>query len=593
MDVRDKIYVNGAWVPSTGTGTLEVIDSATEEVFATIPEGTPEDVDRAVQAAAAAFPGWAATSHEERGKLLKRIGEALAARTDEIAAVISHEVGMPMTLSGSIQVGLPAGAFADAANAAEAFEWEEELGNSLVVHEPVGVVGAITPWNYPLYQVVLKVAPALAAGCTVVLKPSEVAPINAFILAEVIDEVGLPPGVFNLVSGVGPVVGEAIASHPKVDMVSFTGSTRAGRRVMELAAEGIKHVSLELGGKSANILLDDADFAAAVPAGLFGCYMNSGQTCSALTRMLVPRDKLAEVEELAAGAAAGFAPGDPFEAGKLLGPLVSAVQRDRVRGYIKKGIEEGAKLVVGGAEAPEGLEKGFYVQPTVFSDVTPDMTIAKEEIFGPVLSIIPYDTEEEAIEIANGTPYGLSGAVWSGDSARAERVARQMRTGQVDINGGNFNPSAPFGGYKQSGIGRERGQVRAGRVRRNQVDAALTSRRRTGVAVATPTPTATPPACRSEAAPILRGRCGCRRDRRGRARRHDAPVAGRRRAQPTPPRQQARALVPTRLCPRTARRRRVRRSLRRRRRLRRRRTPGCCPRRTSCPAPQLLNSRPR
>jgi betaine-aldehyde dehydrogenase len=459
MLVRDKIYINGAWVPSTGKGTLDVIDSATEEVFATIPEGTAEDVDKAVEAAAAAFPGWAATSREERAKLLTRIGEALGARTDEIAQVISHEVGMPMTLSGSIQVGLPAGAFADAAQAAENFQWEEEVGNSLVVREPVGVVGAITPWNYPLYQVVLKVAPSLAAGCTVVLKPSEVAPINAFILADVIDEVGLPPGVFNLVSGVGPVVGEAIAAHPKVDMVSFTGSTRAGRRVMELAAEGIKRVSLELGGKSANILLDDADFATAVPAGLFGCYMNSGQTCSALTRMLVPRERLAEVEELAVAGTAGFAPGDPFEAGKLIGPLVSAVQRDRVVGYIKKGIDEGAKLIVGGAQPPEGLgDKGFFVQPTVFSEVTPDMTIAKEEIFGPVLVLMPYDTEEEAIEIANGTPYGLAGAVWSGDSARAERVARQLRTGQVDINGGNFNPQAPFGGYKQSGFGRERGK---------------------------------------------------------------------------------------------------------------------------------------
>jgi betaine-aldehyde dehydrogenase len=459
MLVRDKIYINGTWVPSTGKGTLDVIDSATEEVFATIPEGTAEDVDKAVEAAAAAFPGWAATSREERAKLLTRIGEALGARTDEIAQVISHEVGMPMTLSGSIQVGLPAGAFADAAQAAENFQWEEEVGNSLVVREPVGVVGAITPWNYPLYQVVLKVAPSLAAGCTVVLKPSEVAPINAFILADVIDEVGLPPGVFNLVSGVGPVVGEAIAAHPKVDMVSFTGSTRAGRRVMELAAEGIKRVSLELGGKSANILLDDADFATAVPAGLFGCYMNSGQTCSALTRMLVPRERLAEVEELAVAGTAGFAPGDPFEAGKLIGPLVSAVQRDRVVGYIKKGIDEGAKLIVGGAQPPEGLgDKGFFVQPTVFSEVTPDMTIAKEEIFGPVLVLMPYDTEEEAIEIANGTPYGLAGAVWSGDSARAERVARQLRTGQVDINGGNFNPQAPFGGYKQSGFGRERGK---------------------------------------------------------------------------------------------------------------------------------------
>jgi aldehyde dehydrogenase (NAD+) len=458
MDVRDKIYINGSWVASTGTGVLEVIDSTTEEVMATIPDGTPEDVDKAVQAAAAAFPAWAATSNEERAKLLTRVGEALAARTDEIAAIISHEVGMPMTLSGAVQVGLPAGAFADAAKAAEEFAWEEELGNSLVVHEPIGVVGAITPWNFPLYQVVLKVAPALAAGCTVVLKPSEVAPINAFILAEVIHEIGLPAGVFNLVTGVGPVVGEAIASHPKVDMVSFTGSTRAGKRVMQLAAESVKRVSLELGGKSANILLDDADLSAAVPAGVFACYMNSGQTCSALTRMLVPRDKLAEVEELAAGAAAGFAPGDPFEEGKLLGPLVSAVQRDRVRGYINKGIEEGAKLVIGGAEAPEGLEKGFFVQPTVFSEVTRTMTIANEEIFGPVLSIIPYDTEEEAIEIANDTPYGLSGGVWSSDPARAEKVARQMRTGQVDINGGAFNPGAPFGGYKQSGIGRERGK---------------------------------------------------------------------------------------------------------------------------------------
>jgi acyl-CoA reductase-like NAD-dependent aldehyde dehydrogenase len=454
MDVRDKIYINGSWVPSTGTGTLEVIDSATEEVFATIPDGTPEDVDKAVQAAAAAFPAWSATSVEERGKLLTRIGEALGARTEEIAAVISHEVGMPMTLSGVVQVGLPTGAWADAAKAAEDLVWEEELGNSLVVREPIGVVGAITPWNYPLYQVVLKVAPALAAGCTVVLKPSEVAPINAFILAEVIDEVGLPAGVFNLVTGVGPVVGEAIASHPKVDMVSFTGSTRAGKRVMQLAAESVKRVALELGGKSANIILDDADLSAAIPAGIFACYMNSGQTCSALTRMLVPRSKLAEVEELAATAAAGT----PFGEGMLLGPLVSAVQRDRVRGYITKGIDEGAKLVAGGVEAPEGLEKGFFVQPTVFSEVTRTMTIANEEIFGPVLSIIPYDTEEEAIEIANDTPYGLSGGVWSSDPERAEKVARQMRTGQVDINGGTFNPGAPFGGYKQSGIGRERGR---------------------------------------------------------------------------------------------------------------------------------------
>jgi aldehyde dehydrogenase (NAD+) len=458
MDVRDKIYINGSWVPSTGSGTLEVIDSTTEEVMATIPEGTPEDVDKAVQAAAAAFPAWSATSREERAKMLIRIGEALAARTEEIANTIAHELGMPLSLAGGIQVGLAAGAFADAAHAAEAFPWEEEIGNSLVVREPVGVVGAITPWNYPLFQIVLKVAPALAAGCTVVLKPSEVVPLNAFALAEVMDEMGLPAGVFNLVTGVGPVVGEAIASHPKVDMVSFTGSTRAGKRVMELASNSVKRVSLELGGKSANILLDDADFAKAVPAGLFACYLNSGQTCSALTRMLVPRDRLAEVESLALEGVAGFAPGDPFGEGTLLGPLVSSVQRDRVRGYINKGIEEGAKLVAGGSDAPDGLQKGFFVQPTIFSEVTRTMTIAQEEIFGPVLCIIPFDSEEEAIEIANGTPYGLAGAVWSGDPARAEKVARLLRTGQVDINGGAFNPSAPFGGYKQSGVGRERGK---------------------------------------------------------------------------------------------------------------------------------------
>jgi len=459
MEVRDKIYIGGAWVPSTGKGTLEVTDSNTEEVMATIPAGTAEDVDKAVQAAADAFAGWSATSVEERAKMLSRISEGLAARTDDIAQTISREVGMPMTLSGAIQVGLPTGAFAEAAQQVTEFGWEEEIGNSLVVREPVGVVGAITPWNYPLYQIALKVAPALAVGCTVVLKPSEVAPLNAFALTEVIEEVGLPPGVFNLVTGVGPVVGEAIASHPKVDMVSFTGSTRAGKRVMQLAAEGVKRVALELGGKSANVILEDADLDAAVPSGIFACYLNSGQTCSALTRMIVPRSRLAEVEEkAAAAAAAGFPPGDAFEPGVMLGPLISATQRDRVRGYIQKGIDEGAKLVVGGTEAPEGRDKGYFVQPTVFSEVTKDMTIAQEEIFGPVLSIIPYDTEDEAIEIANSTVYGLAGGVWAGDQVHAEEVARKLRTGQVDINGGAFNPEAPFGGYRQSGFGRERGR---------------------------------------------------------------------------------------------------------------------------------------
>ena len=452
-----KLYINGAWIDSTGTETIDVVNSATEAVIDTVPSGTSEDVDAAVAAAAAAFPAWSARPWQERAQLVAKIGEGLAARQEEIAELLAQELGMPLKLANRVQTGMALGAFFGAAKVAETFEWERELNNSLVVREPIGVVGAITPWNYPLYQVALKVAPALVAGCTVVVKPSEVVPLNAYVLAEVIDQVGVPAGVFNLVSGVGPVVGEAIASHPRVDMVSFTGSTRAGKRVMELAADSIKRVSLELGGKSANLLLDDADFATAVPAGLFGCFINSGQTCSALTRMLVPRDRLAEVEELAVGAIEKFTPGDPFEPGRVLGPLVSAVQRDRVRHYITKGIDEGAKLVYGGPDAPQGLDKGYYVQQTVFSEVTPQMTIAQEEIFGPVLAIMPYDSEEEAIEIANGTPYGLAGAVWSGDPARAERVARRLRTGQVDINGGAFNPEAPFGGYKQSGLGRERG----------------------------------------------------------------------------------------------------------------------------------------
>ncbi|MGH9017330.1 MAG: aldehyde dehydrogenase family protein, partial [Acidimicrobiales bacterium] len=317
---------------------------------------------------------------------------------------------------------------------------------------------AITPWNYPLHQIAAKVAPALAAGCTVVLKPSEVAPLNAFILAEIIDEVGLPAGVFNLVTGVGPVVGEAIAAHPLVDMVSFTGSTRAGKRVMELAAQGVKRVALELGGKSPNVILDDADFEKAIPAGVAAAYMNSGQTCSALTRMIVPRSRLAEAEELAVKTAETYTTGDPFDATTRLGPLVSATQRERVRGYIHKGESEGATLLTGGADSPEGLESGYFVRPTVFSNVTTDMTIAQEEIFGPVLSIMPSDTEEEAIRIANDTIYGLAGGVWAGDKEHAEKVARQVRAGQVEVNGGGFNATAPFGGYKQSGIGRELGK---------------------------------------------------------------------------------------------------------------------------------------
>jgi acyl-CoA reductase-like NAD-dependent aldehyde dehydrogenase len=456
-DVRDKLYIGGGWVPSDGSNSIAVVDSTTEEVIGSVPEGTVEDIDRAVAAAREAFPGWSATPVEERAALLTAVSAALGERMESLADLITHEVGMPLVLSQLVQVGLPMAAFGSMAQVTTDFTWEQTVGNSLVVREPIGVVGAITPWNYPLHQIAAKVAPALAAGCTVVLKPSEVAPLNAFVLCDIFEEVGLPAGVFNLVSGFGPVVGEAIAAHRDVDMVSFTGSTRAGKRVAEVAAATVKRVALELGGKSANVILGDADLATAVPDGVNKCYMNSGQTCSALTRMLVPRDRLSEVEALATAAAESFTPGDPFDGETRLGPLVSAVQRDRVRNYIEKGVGEGATLLTGGAEAPEGLDKGYFVKPTVFSSVTRDMTIARDEIFGPVLSIIPYDTEEEAIDIANDTEYGLAGGVWSSDPERAKALARRLRTGQVEVNGGGFNPMAPFGGYKQSGNGREFG----------------------------------------------------------------------------------------------------------------------------------------
>ena len=456
--VRDSFYINGEWVKASSAETLEVTTSGTGERYATIPAGTVEEANRAVEAAAAAFTGWANTSPKERGEFLLRISEKLAERSDEIALTIANEVGMPLMLAKGIQAGLPTMTFADNAQRAAEFTWEEVVGNSTFVREPVGVVAAITPWNYPLHQIANKVAAALAAGCTVVVKPSEVAPINAFILADIIHEVGLPKGVFNMVTGLGPVVGEAIVAHPKTDMVSFTGSTRAGKRVMQIAAEMVKRVSLELGGKSANIILEDADLPKAVADGVFKAFLNSGQTCSALTRMVVPRARLGEVEEIAVATAASLLPADPITGSSLLGPLVSAPQQQRVRNYITKGIDEGARLICGGVAAPEGLEQGFYVQPTIFSDVRNDMIIAQEEIFGPVLSIIPYDSEEEAIAIANDSSYGLAGGVWAASDEKAFEVARKLRTGQVEINGGAFNVVAPFGGYKQSGIGRELGQ---------------------------------------------------------------------------------------------------------------------------------------
>jgi betaine-aldehyde dehydrogenase len=458
MKVYDKLYIGGEWVPPSGKGSFDVVNASTEEVMGRIPAGDASDVARAVKAARAAFDVWSRTPVAERVQYLQKIQAALAARTPEIAETVAGEVGMPMPLSTMIQAGLPTLSFGVAAQTAASYAFEEQVGNSTVVKEPVGVVGCITPWNYPLHQVAAKVAPALAAGCTVVLKPSEVAPLTAFMLAEIIDEVRLPRGVFNLVSGDGPTVGEALASHPEVDMVSFTGSTRAGRRVSELAAKTVKRVALELGGKSANVILDDADLKAAVKGGVQNCYLNSGQTCSAWTRMLVPKAKHDEAAKIAKEVAEAFTPGPASDANSKLGPLVSKTQQERVRSYIKKGIEEGATLVTGGAEQPSNLPKGYFIKPTVFANVKNSMTIAQEEIFGPVLCIIPYENEEDAIRIANDSMYGLAGGVWSADADHAKRVARRIRTGQVDINGGQFNPMAPFGGYKQSGHGRELGK---------------------------------------------------------------------------------------------------------------------------------------
>jgi aldehyde dehydrogenase (NAD+) len=366
------------------------------------------------------------------------------------------EVGSPISIATSIQAGLPVVVTQSYAKLAREAKFEQEIGNSLVVREAAGVTGAITPWNYPLHQIMAKVAPALAAGCTVVLKPSEVAPLNAMLLAEACLAIGLPAGVLNIVTGYGPVAGEAIASHRDVDMVSFTGSVRAGKRVAALAAETIKRVTLELGGKSSCVILDDAPFEKAIPSGARNAMLNSGQTCSAWTRMLVPRARQQDAIDLAKKAIAGLTVGDPLDANTRLGPLISSTQRERVEGYISKGRQEGAKLVAGGAR-PATLPKGYYVEPTIFADVNSPMTIAQEEIFGPVLSILPYDSEDEAVRIANDTIYGLAGGVWSADPERALRVARKMRTGQVDVNGGRYNPLAPFGGYKQSGTGRELG----------------------------------------------------------------------------------------------------------------------------------------
>ncbi|MFY9314069.1 MAG: aldehyde dehydrogenase family protein [Burkholderiales bacterium] len=457
MIVRDKFFINGQWAAPSSKETINVHNAGTGEVMGKVPAGTERDVNAAVAAARAAFEGWSATPAARRAEYLQKISDGLKARAAELAATIAQEVGMPIKLSGRIQAGLPVANFANYARILGSFSFESKNGNSVVMREPVGVVGAITPWNYPLHQIALKVAPALAAGCTVVLKPSEIAPFNAFILAEAVEAAGLPKGVFNLVTGFGPAAGEALVKHPDVDMISFTGSTRAGKRISEVAAQTVKRVALELGGKSASVILEDADLAAAVKGTVSGCYLNSGQTCTALTRMLVPESLYQKASELAVEAAKGFTLGDPMQESTRLGPLSSQMQLERVRDYIKKGVAEGAELLTGGADKPEGVPGGYFVKPTVFGKVKNSMTIAQEEIFGPVLSIIPYKDEEEAVRIANDSPYGLAGAVWSGDEAHAQKVARRIRAGQIDLNGGAFNMNAPFGGFKQSGHGREAG----------------------------------------------------------------------------------------------------------------------------------------
>jgi acyl-CoA reductase-like NAD-dependent aldehyde dehydrogenase len=458
MQQRDTLYIGGQWVPSAASGSIDVISASTEEVIGRIPQGAGEDVNRAVTAARGAFDRWAATPVAERAAYLGKIQQGLVARADEIARTIAAEVGTPLKIASRIQAQLPASSFALYSKLVTDYAFEETIGNSLIMREPVGVVAAITPWNYPLHQIAAKVAPAIAAGCAVVLKPSEVAPLNAFILAEIIHQSGLPAGVFNLVTGTGPTVGEALVRHPGVDMVSFTGSTRAGRRISELAAGTVKRVTLELGGKSAAVVLDDADLPQAVKHTVSVCFLNSGQTCNALTRLLVPESRYEEAARLAVEVAQTFTVGDPLTGESKLGPVVSAAQRERVRNYIRKGIEEGAQLLIGGPDAPQGLDRGYYVKPTVFGRVKPEMTAAQEEIFGPVLCIIAYRDEDDAVRIANGTIYGLAAAVWSADEGRARAVARRLRAGQVDVNGGTFNLQAPFGGFKQSGRGRELGK---------------------------------------------------------------------------------------------------------------------------------------
>lgn len=451
-------WIGGAWVASEAEGRLVVTDPSTELALATVPAGTARDADLAARAAAAAFEGWAATPLRERAALLRRVVEAMEVRAERFAEVITAEVGAPARMARHTHVGLSLGMAAHCVETAASYAFEERVGHSLVVREAAGVAACITPWNTPLLLTVQKILPALAAGCTVVHKPSEITPLHARLLAEAIAEADLPPGVFNMVVGTGDTVGTALVTHPLVDVVSLTGSTRAGRDVSALGADRVKRVHLELGGKNASLVLDDADLAPAVAATVDQMLFNTGQTCLQWSRLLVPRERQDEAVDLAVRAMEGYVTGDPRDPATDLGPLVSAAAHARVTGYVRRGVEEGgARLVHGGPDRPAGLDTGYYVRPTVFADVDPLTTIAQEEIFGPVLSVIPYDDEEHAVRIVNGTRYGLHGAVWSGDDARAEKAARRFRSGLVDVNGGQFNPAAPFGGFKQSGIGRECG----------------------------------------------------------------------------------------------------------------------------------------
>jgi aldehyde dehydrogenase (NAD+) len=457
MQDRFRFYIDGRWVDPIEPRPFEVINPATEEPIARIALGGPKDVDSAVAAARRAFESFSRTTREERIALLQAVVAAYQKRYEELARTISQEVGAPLWLAKAAQAATGLGHLNQMLQVLSSYEFETPRGTSQIRREPIGVCGFITPWNWPVNQIMCKVAPALAAGCTMVLKPTEIAPLNALILAEVFHEAGVPAGVFNLVNGDGPGVGQAIASHPGVDMVSFTGSTRAGILVAKAAADTVKRVTQELGGKSANVILDDADLASAVGGGVMGCYLNSGQSCNAPTRMLVPASRHDEAVEIARGAAAAITVGDPFGEGTRLGPVVSETQWKKIQGLIQKGIDEGATLVTGGPGRPDGLSRGWYVRPTVFANVRNDMTIAREEIFGPVLSILPYRDEEEAIATANDTVYGLSAYVSAGDLERARRVAARLRAGNVHLNGAGMDFAAPFGGYKQSGNGREWG----------------------------------------------------------------------------------------------------------------------------------------